>query len=319
MDTVAAPKENEFEKLDVAAMYLEGVFREIKLRAEHALQKHPQTRDDVHGIVALSHGLRREAGMWNPNKDVGGRVLHDWKNAVQAISLECEVLMDERNERIELAIQGIQRLSSAYIERVRAVMPARVSEATPRTEDAIDVLRKLEPMFRAMAYRIMFEASFEEQVCAVALTTDELTYMGLTLLDNALIAVRGRKVKQVRLTVGRMNADAFGATFGKDCLHIEMVDTGAGMPEEVAGKLFHEQVTTRQEGECTFWDNGCMRLAGRASWNRFPMSEPSSRCPFPCSSSKRSLVAGFFDQQRMLVFLCLITLFFRLSLTKSAF
>ena len=167
--------------------------------------------------------------------EFAGRVAHDVKSPLATTATALHVArmeaMTDRGrsvlERAERGIERVRRLVDGLLEFARAdAAPSREGWADLR-EVLDDVLNELAPAAEANGVALRIEAVPPERVaCAPGI----LTSIVGNLVQNAITHMGAGPVRQVGVRVSR--------TEGGRAVRVEVEDTGPGVPESLAARVF---------------------------------------------------------------------------------
>lgn len=211
-------------------------------------------RDEHHGrtVIAVFEDLTAEKRMEEELRradrlrslgELSAGVAHEIRNPLTGIATTAQVLRErlagdrERLAYIDVILGEIARLDGiikSLLDFARPVAP-RAAEA-PLGSVIEDALRLLEEGGRARGVTIHFENALDDDRCV--LDRDQIKQIVLNIALNGIQACGPGGSVKVRLR------EAAEPGF----VEIEIADTGAGVPEDIADKLYNPFFTTRPDG-----------------------------------------------------------------------
>jgi C4-dicarboxylate-specific signal transduction histidine kinase len=176
-------------------------------------------------------------------------IAHELNQPLYAISNfvgACRNSLDgKRNERVR---EGLSEISSnaaragAIIQRLREY----VRRAEPKRQMAcineiIDTtLKILEFEFRQREVDIAVDSSLDESVCQIRCDRVQIEQVVINLLRNASEAMVELPARERRIRIRLSSSE--------NHVEIAVEDCGAGVPEEIATKIFETYFTTKKDG-----------------------------------------------------------------------
>ncbi len=224
--------------------------RSIPVRLNTALVK----RDEHHGRTAivvfedLTAEKRMEEELRRADRlrslgELSAGVAHEIRNPLTGIATTAQVLREklagdrERIAYIDVILEEIARLDGiikSLLNFARPIAPRQIEVALGGIVE--DALRLVEDRAREAGVTIRFESSLPDDRCI--LDGDQIKQVVLNIALNGIEACASGGIVSVRL---REAADpAF--------VEIEIADTGTGVSDEIADKLYNPFFTTKAEG-----------------------------------------------------------------------
>lgn len=188
------------------------------------------TLSQIENILALATALHFESHVIRDVR-IGCQRLHVINRQVAPESRTCEYIKaacPEATEASAIIAQGLKAIRSSVIQKVtRPLFPA--------VEGAMDALRE-----KAERANLNFTVACDAAVrsCSVRAYPGDLSVIIENLIDNGIRAVRGRPEREI--TIAGHTSERF--------IHIEIVDTGCGIPSSQWESIFEAGVSSRATG-----------------------------------------------------------------------
>jgi PAS domain S-box-containing protein len=172
-------------------------------------------------------------------------IAHEIKNPLVAIRTFAELLPerfteeDFRKDFSVIVLKEIERIDQ-LVARLRGL--AVPSHQSFRSVDVIEPIEETLALLRGqfLQKRILITRAYGASNTRISGDSDQLKQLFLNLLINAVEAMEHDGEVTVRL--------ADRATHDGQSLSIEVTDSGAGIPEQLIGKVFEPFVTTKPKG-----------------------------------------------------------------------
>ncbi len=189
-------------------------------------------------------------------------VAHDFNNMLSAIvgftelaSLRARQLADaaQREAILGSHTQVLQTTERAVTLTGQLLAFSRKQDTAPTLVDVSAALRGLEPMLRQLLGRERgFVAVLADDLPPVVCDAGQLTQVMLNLIVNARDAMPDGGTVTVRTAaVTALPAPLDAGSDKAPWVHIEVRDTGTGIPAEVVSRIFEPYYTTKPEGRGT--------------------------------------------------------------------
>ncbi|MGE0799253.1 MAG: PAS domain S-box protein [Lautropia sp.] len=183
-----------------------------------------------------------------------GGVAHDFNNLLAVFSGTAELLARKLRSTPEAKlIDALQRATVRGAALTRQLLSfARQQPLQAERHDLNSVIGEFEPVLRgAISEGISLTLAFERRLRAVVIDAQQFEAALLNLLSNARDAMPkgGRatiETQNVRLTENQLPPLSAG-----DYVRVAVIDSGAGMPAEVAAKAIEPFFTTKPPGKGT--------------------------------------------------------------------
>jgi PAS domain S-box-containing protein len=224
--------------------------RSIPVRLNTARVK----RDEHHGrtVIVVFEDLTAEKRMEEELRradrlrslgELSAGVAHEIRNPLTGIATTAQVLREklagdrERVAYIDVILEEIARLDGIIRSLLNFARPVAPRPAEVSLGGVVeDALRLLEESARDGGVTIRFENALADDRCV--LDGDQIKQVVLNVALNGIQACSPGGRLTVRLREAPDPA----------CVEIELADTGGGIPEEIADKLYNPFFTTRPEG-----------------------------------------------------------------------
>lgn len=176
-------------------------------------------------------------------KEMAKQVAHEIKNPLTPMKLALQHLRQTYRDKVENFDEIFEEVSQMVIRQVDALSRiasefssfARMPRAQLEKCSVNDILREAVSLFE-QENRIVFEINFASLLPPVKADREELRRAFINILRNAIQAMNGE---------GRIIIST--ATPGDD-IEIRIQDFGTGIPDEVKGKLFQPNFSTKTDG-----------------------------------------------------------------------
>uniref|UniRef100_Q02A22 histidine kinase n=1 Tax=Solibacter usitatus (strain Ellin6076) TaxID=234267 RepID=Q02A22_SOLUE len=181
-------------------------------------------------------------------------IAHDFNNLLGGVLAQAEMGLSElaAGSRPEAALKAICCAAVSGSEIVRQLMIYTGQEREPR--DLVDVARTVEEMADFLKLSISklatLHTDFDKDLPPVRASGAQIRQIVMNLVMNASEAI-GDREGVIRLTVRRFQAgqDQAGCIAGalaeRDCVGLEVADTGRGMSPETQARVFDPFFTTK--------------------------------------------------------------------------
>ncbi len=187
-------------------------------------------------------------------RQLAGGVAHQINNALQAISLNVEMAIDEvRDPEVRASLQEIVasvRRASAFVDQLLAA--AGEQRAAPQLVDLRDAVAERVPQLRRQAgAAIAVQYTPSEEACRVRIDPRQLADILAALVENARDAIEGSG--HVRLATASVTLDEAACAGLRNVapgpfVRLCVSDDGPGMPAEVMGRIYEPFFTTSRFG-----------------------------------------------------------------------
>ena len=197
-------------------------------------------------ITALIKGQRDAA--W---KEMARRLAHEIKNPLTPIQLAAERLRHKYLVKMNASDSDtLDRMTNTIVQQVETMKDmvnsfsdyARSPEFLP-TEINIETLTsEVLDLFSNLDYGNKPETDFEKELPTIIGDEKKLRQVLNNLLTNAVDANKLNNESYLKVIIKKLNIK------DKDFIEIRIQDSGAGLENDVASKLFEPYVTTKQKG-----------------------------------------------------------------------
>lgn len=202
----------------------------------------------------LSHAHRMEAV-----GRLAGGVAHDFNNITQAISLSCELALQQPlAPPLQSKMLDIMRQTSRAAEITRQLLAfSRRQVLQPRVVNLNDCVRQaLSMISRTVGVDVSIELKLDESTDHVFIDPEQLTLVMMHLADNAREAMPGGGV--LKISTANAPAAAPASAAGSEALSapadrrigpyavLTIADTGIGMDENTLHHIFEPFFSTKQ-------------------------------------------------------------------------
>ncbi len=209
--------------------------REARLAAEVASKEQAQEQ-----LAARNEQLLHAQRLDSLGRLAGG-IAHDFNNVLTAIIGHTEVLLRMHSD--ELTKQSLTEISSASDRAAaltrRLLLFARKGEAQPRVIDASERLKQMEGLLRGLLPEIELTIRLSADPLSILADEVQLEQVVVNLAVNARDAMPEGGKLEIRTSEAKRD--------GTSWVCIEVVDSGVGMPADVADKIFEPFFTTKGE------------------------------------------------------------------------
>lgn len=179
--------------------------------------------------------------------EMARQVAHEIKNPLTPIKLSVQHLrrayLDGRHDYPQILDHNVEAVL-AEIDRLGEIARGFARFGTPDAAEAplhpVDVTRVISDtlaLYRSGNAAVVFDSDLADDLPPVFARTGELKEVLVNLLENAREAVQG---------LGTITVSAH--TAGQEVVEIRVADDGEGMPEDVLGRIFEPQFSTRTSG-----------------------------------------------------------------------
>jgi two-component system cell cycle sensor histidine kinase/response regulator CckA len=190
---------------------------------------------------------------------IAGEVAHDFNNLLQVIQGNCEQLMlrhpagDPAYQDLVLIRENAQRAANLTKQLLAY---SRKQTLTRKVQSVTDILLDFARFLdRAVGEKVKLELVNGRGVPPVKIDRNQFETAIMNLAVNARDAMAptgGKLTIRTRFVAGAELEAAPVPGFGAhDCVLIEVVDTGPGVPADIVDKIFDPFFTTKEEGKGT--------------------------------------------------------------------
>lgn len=199
--------------------------------------------DDVTALIQAQHDAA-----WG---EVARRLAHEIKNPLTPIQLSAERLrhkfldkmspqdaeiLDRSTHTIVQQVQAMKEMVQAFSEYARAPK-LQLQPLMMQT-----VIEEVLDLYRGDERGVEFEFLPSEDISAVEADPGRLRQLLHNLIRNAIESLAGQDKKTITLELGTVQQA------GKTMVELRVMDNGAGIPQEMLGKVFEPYVTTKSKG-----------------------------------------------------------------------
>ncbi|WP_445298415.1 ATP-binding protein [Lichenifustis flavocetrariae] len=218
-----------------------------------------QALEQVTNERAKTEEMLRQAQKMEAIGQLTGGIAHDFNNLLNVVVANLErierLLPDQSPllRPVKDAMAGADR-AAALTHKLLAF--ARNQPLRPVRVEVNALLGALTELLRgAVGGRIVVETNFSLDLWAVTVDPNQLENAVLNLAVNARDAMEENQSSRLQITTSNIDrSDAIhigGLRADQDYVMIEVIDTGVGMPEEVARRAFEPFFTTKPLGQGT--------------------------------------------------------------------
>jgi two-component system nitrogen regulation sensor histidine kinase NtrY len=176
-------------------------------------------------------------------QEVARRMAHEVKNPLTPIKLTAQRLLRRSREgRLDTAL--VAEATETILTEVMSLSHlvdsfsrfAKLPAPHPRLLDACELLRQVEALYAPVHPRLTFELRVPEEPVEALWDGDMVKRALINLVDNAISAIDGPGRIGLTLVVEARRA------------HLEIQDSGAGVPVEDRERLFEPYFSTKRKG-----------------------------------------------------------------------
>ncbi len=233
---------------------LQAKFRNLTLRGKH--EQINYTRDDEIGklveeynkmameleknIELLAKSERESA--W---REMAKQVAHEIKNPLTPMRLSVQQLQRAWNDKKENFESYLLRVTQTLIEQIDNLSKiasefsnfAKMPLAQIERVDVYSILEKTVKLFRGNE-KVHLELHAEKKELYVKADPEQLNRVFINIIKNGIQAIPESKKGQIKVSLKMEDGNAL----------VEIEDNGKGIPEEIKGKLFQPNFTTKTSG-----------------------------------------------------------------------
>jgi signal transduction histidine kinase len=237
-------------------MMLQEKFRNIKLGEKNEPIPY-ESHDEVGGLVkeynrAIEELARSASSLARSERESAWRemakqIAHEINNPLTPMKLSIQHLKrayDNKSERFDMYMEKISRSLVEQIDTLSAIatefsnfakMPATQNEMI----NLIDKINNVVPLFaiddNKRAFRTDFHGLEHAMICA---DKEQMSRVFINLFKNALQAIPKDRQAEIHIDVLKINR----------IIWVRIKDNGTGIPEEMQGKIFRPNFTTKSSG-----------------------------------------------------------------------
>ena len=236
----------------------DGRLVNVDITAAAVRDEHGNLLHTVSLIQDVTEKLNMEATLRQSQKmqaigTLAGGIAHDFNNVLAVIRGNAQLLsaLELEEPYARDCVESIERSSERAHDLVRQILTFSRSEETPRSprllrpmlEDALQLLRS------TLKSSVHIEAGFEDTDLVVSATPSEIHRLMMNLGSNSEAALAG---EPGRFSVSlRRTKAAIGGVEPTQCAQIRVTDSGTGMDQAVAGRIFEPFFSTKPVGHGT--------------------------------------------------------------------
>lgn len=189
---------------------------------------------------------------------LAGGVAHDFNNLLTVIKGYSEFLAEqfEHDEKALGFAQGILTAANRAASLTNQLLSfSRQQVIAPKVFDLNVLIKDMESMLRRLIDEgISFHSELEEEANLIKMDPGQMEQVVMNLVVNARDAMplEGKillKAKRLCISSSK-DTSALGIPIG-EYAHLQVSDTGSGIPKEIVGKIFDPFFTTKAEGKGT--------------------------------------------------------------------
>lgn len=187
-------------------------------------------------VAGVAHEINTPLGALTSNHDVIRRALDRLQTILEDEVVDEHELADVR--RIVKAIDGVETTNDMAVKRMTDLVGNLRSFGRPdRSEiDLVDVHEGLESTLKLVAHEVPAQVTIDRdygELPKVQCYPNQLNQVFMNLVLNACQAIRGPGTVTIRTRAG------------DDHVHVQVEDTGVGIPEEDRERIFEPGFTTK--------------------------------------------------------------------------
>jgi signal transduction histidine kinase/CheY-like chemotaxis protein len=218
---------------------------------------------DINNTLEELHESREQVRHYQKLQTIGalaGGIVHEFNNLLTPIMGYCEFLLEQIGKNSEYAedLEEIHKAGSRAKEIIEQILPfsRRESDTSGYTAVSVDaILRDAAKTVRMiLPSSISFEEDFQDTGINVFGSATQLNQVLLNLCTNAYQAMEqdgGVLRLGCRLVSARELPEQHRASASGSYVMLAVEDTGCGMSQEIAEKVFGAFFTTKEIGEGT--------------------------------------------------------------------
>ncbi|MBD3413915.1 MAG: HAMP domain-containing protein [Candidatus Aminicenantes bacterium] len=196
-----------------------------------SLRKHQQELADISKKIAWAEMARK--------------VAHEIKNPLTPIQLSAEHLMkvyEDDREDFEKTLKESTSYIVNEVENLRKIAldfldTSKIASLKKETLNLKQILREtISPYQSILSERIQFKESYQKEALIFSGDKAKLKTVIRNLLTNAIESIKGKGEVEIK------------ALSSKENIHIEMIDSGAGVKKQVLDTIFEPYYSTKKEG-----------------------------------------------------------------------
>jgi len=207
------------------------------------------TRDEIIGVLFVFYDQTEERALTQAREDLSRMIIHDLRSPLTAVTTSLKLLTDlvprdsEIRPAVETTTDASRRAIRKLLTRVDSLLDIARLESGQLQLDIhpaslrplVDaVCSELNPL--AQDINVRFTVEIPESLPVLAIDADKVERVLLNLLDNALKFSPLDSVVAIHASAGGENSASSGF------VRIEVIDRGAGVPDEYKEPLFERFV-----------------------------------------------------------------------------
>ena len=237
-------------------MMLQEKFRNIRLGEKNDPVRY-ESRDEVGGLVkeynrAIDELARSAARLARSERESAWRemakqIAHEINNPLTPMKLSVQHLKrayDNKSERFDEYMEKISHSLVEQIDTLSAIATefsnfAKMPVAHLERIDLIDQINNVVPLFAIDENKQAFHTDFHGLEHAfVNADKEQISRVFINLIKNALQAIPKNRQAEIHIDVLKINRKIW----------IRVKDNGMGIPDEMQGKIFHQNFSTKSSG-----------------------------------------------------------------------
>jgi two-component system, NtrC family, nitrogen regulation sensor histidine kinase NtrY len=196
--------------------------------------------------LAISADLLARSERETAWREMARQVAHEIKNPLTPMKLSVQYLQHAWNSKTPGWENRLQKFTNTMIEQIDALSKiatefsdfAKMPSTKPENVDISDLIQNVISLFKNYENITIRVIEKSDQRLKVLADKDQLMRAFNNLLKNSVQAIGRKKEGKIRIETKRLDGH---------CI-IEMTDNGGGIPEEIAGKIFSPNFTTKSGG-----------------------------------------------------------------------
>jgi len=237
-------------------MMLQEKFRNIRLGEKNDPIRY-ESRDEVGGLVkeynrAIEELARSAARLARSERESAWRemakqIAHEINNPLTPMKLSVQHLKrayDNQSERFDEYMEKIPRSLVEQIDTLSAIATefsnfAKMPVAHNERIDLIEQINNVVPLFAIDENKRAFQTDFHGlEHAVVSADKEQMSRVFINLFKNALQAIPKSRQAEIHIDVLKINQKIW----------IRIKDNGMGIPEEMQGKIFRQNFSTKSSG-----------------------------------------------------------------------
>ncbi|MEQ9491151.1 MAG: response regulator [Alphaproteobacteria bacterium] len=189
---------------------------------------------------------------------LAGGVAHDFNNMLTAMIGFCDLILQRHHagEQDFADIMQIKQNANRAAGLVRQLLAfSRQQPMQPRVLDIGEVLSEISSLLRrVLGERIELSVIHDREMAKVKVDQGQLEQVLINLAVNARDAMNGvgrLEIETAHQCIGQKKRFGFVDVPAGDYVTVTVVDTGPGIPDEIAGRIFDPFFTTKEIGDGT--------------------------------------------------------------------